>query len=128
MFNLKRPCAKCPFRTDIPGYLYGDRVDEIVSGLKAGQSFYCHETTSDEDDDEGGQTVATDESEFCAGALILMEKDGGPNQMMRIGERLRMYDHKKLDMAAPVFDTGTQMIRHHREAQGDSDQRRQRRR
>lgn len=37
--------------------------------------------------------------------LILAERDGGPNQMMRICERLGMYDPSKLDTSAPVYKT-----------------------
>lgn len=38
----------------------------------------------------------------CAGALIFLEKRYRPNQLMRISERLGMYDRTKLDMKAKV--------------------------
>ena len=47
----------------------------------------------------------------CAGALILLEKLNLPSQMMRIAERLGMYDRRKLDMLAPVFDSFVAMIK-----------------
>lgn len=104
-YSLVRPCAKCPFRNDIPAYLREDRVREIEDSLERSE-FPCHETT--EHDDEGEPMVRGDES-HCAGALILLEKIGRPSQMMRIAERLGMYDASKLDMSAPVFDDFDEM-------------------
>ena len=40
----------------------------------------------------------------------LKEKEGQPDQMMRISERLGLYDHSKLDMDAPVYDSWEHMI------------------
>ena len=61
--------------------------------------FPCHKSaTLNEDDDY----VKNKNSVACAGALIFCEKRHAPNQMMRIAERLGMYDHTKLDMKAPV--------------------------
>jgi len=51
----------------------------------------------------------TEESQHCAGALILMEKMKRPSQMMRIVERLGMYDATKLQMDAPVFSSFEEM-------------------
>jgi hypothetical protein len=42
--------------------------------------------------------------------MILLEKLGRPNQWMRIGERLGLYDPRQLKMDAPVFDTFEAMI------------------
>jgi len=47
----------------------------------------------------------------CAGALILLEKLEQPSQMMRIAERLRMYDARQLDMDAPVFESFEDMVK-----------------
>lgn len=113
MFKLHKPCAKCPFRTDVPGYLSRARANEIVTAITTKDAvFWCHETTvaSEEDD---GDMVATKSSQHCAGATILLEKIDRPNQMMRICERIRQYDRTKMDMAAPVFDTPRQFVAHH---------------
>lgn len=40
-----------------------------------------------------------------------MEKDGGPNQMARICERLGLYDHTQLDKTAPVYATWAEFVR-----------------
>jgi hypothetical protein len=117
-YKLTRPCVECPSRTDVPPYLTAARVREIERGLVRGE-FSCHETVDYdrwEDDDEGEpQYNPSGEEEHCAGALILLEKLGRPSQMMRISERLRnkdgspMYDARKLDMDAPVFDSFEEM-------------------
>jgi len=71
--------------------------------------FPCHKTTvpgPGKDDD----LVATNESQHCAGALIIMEKIERPSQMMRICERLGLYDRSKLKLDAPVFDSFVEWI------------------
>lgn len=114
-YDLKKPCAKCPFRTDCPkGWLGKRRAQQIASSIVEQQgTFACHETT--EHDDDTGEHVRTEGEQHCAGALIMLERIGRPNQMMRLCERLGMYDRTKLDMDAPVFDTPTQFVKHHTE-------------
>lgn len=117
-YNLVRPCAKCPFRTDVPPYLTSERVFEIAHDVLAGSDFYCHQTTvpAPEDDEEWGSSMmAGDRTQVCAGSLILMEKTGRPNQMMRIAERLGMYDSSRLDMDAPVHASWVDMQQHFEE-------------
>lgn len=63
------------------------------------QVYYCQDFYS-----------RTGDEQHCAGALILLEKLDRPSQMMRISERIGMYDRRKLDMDAPVFDTFRKMI------------------
>lgn len=106
-YSLKTPCPNCPFRTDVKPYLSPERVDEIRIGLERGE-FPCHKTL-DYDTEDGEESVETEKTAHCAGALILLEKEGTPSQMMRICERLGMYDRRKLDMDAPVFDSWDEM-------------------
>lgn len=110
-YGLTTPCANCPFRADIKPYLHPERVEEIQEGLERGE-FPCHKTTTLEDDADGEGThrTDTDKEMHCAGALILKEKLGESSQMMRIAERLGMYDYTKLDMDAPVYDSWEEMI------------------
>lgn len=110
-YSLVRPCAKCPFRSDIRAYLRQERVREIEDSLVRSE-FPCHETVMH---DGEGDRVRSDGEAHCAGALILLEKLGRPSQMMRIAERLGMYDASRLDMGAPVFDDFDEMA----EAQPD---------
>lgn len=104
------PCDNCPFRSDKPFHLAAGRVREIQAGLVRGD-FPCHKTTIDSDDENGCSRTATDRSQHCAGALILLEKLEEPSQMMRIMERLGGYDRRKLKMDSPVYDTWNQMVK-----------------
>ena len=112
-YGLTNPCSNCPFRTDVVPYLHRERVEDIEKSLVRGE-FYCHKTTQhDQSEDvvEGdGSYHATHDEMHCAGALILLEKMERPSQMMRIAERLRMYDRTKLNMDAPVYDSFEDMI------------------
>jgi hypothetical protein len=119
-YGLKRPCAKCPFRTDVKPFIRHGRAIEIVQMLERSE-FACHETTVDTEDDDGyGECVEGPHSQHCAGALIMLEKAGQPSQMMRICERLRgengrpMYDAAALDMSAPVYDSPEAFVEAHR--------------
>lgn len=113
---MSKPCDACPF---CPGRFLGlrlGRVIEIVEGLRSGSSFPCHKTVEHDDDDE----LLPDGGSFCAGAMIMLEKAQDPEQQpqnhaLRMAERLRLYDHKKLDLTAPVFASFDDMI----EAAGD---------
>lgn len=101
-FKLKTPCKDCPFRCDRRPFLTRARADEIAASLDRA-SFPCHKTLDynhDGDEGEGRQTPST---AHCAGALIMREHMERPGQMMRIAERLGLYDRRKLDMDAPVF-------------------------
>jgi hypothetical protein len=96
-YDLKNPCALCPFRNDA-GRLYVHPT--TLEGMAAGE-FCCHKTGKV--DDETGDIEPTRNSQHCAGALIMLEKMNRPHQMMRISERLGRYDRRKLNMEAPVF-------------------------
>lgn len=116
-FALVRPCDGCPFRVDKPGYLTGARASEIMGALLRDASFSCHKTNDFVDTDDGDtETVETEHSQHCAGALILLERLERPNQMMRWMERIGCYDRTALDMSAPVAKTPTAFIAHHRKA------------
>lgn len=108
-FNLKKPCANCPFRTDRPeqkGWLGRGRAQGIANTTG---TFSCHKTT----EATLGDKHASDKEQQCAGFLIMREHMQEPNQMMRIAERLGMYNHTQLDMAAPVFDHSSKFIAFH---------------
>lgn len=111
--QLVRPCAKCPFRTDVKPYLTRARIRDIRYGVITRQGdFYCHQTTAERDGDDGeGETVVTEKSKRCAGMTILCEKIGKPTQMMRIDERLGFYDPRLNDPNAPVFASFAAMER-----------------
>lgn len=101
-YNATRPCDNCPFRTDIEPYLTKARAREIVAALDRG-TFSCHKTTG-----VCGQKPAKET--HCTSALIMLEHINRPSQMMRIAERLGMYDRTKLDMEAPVYRSPREWI------------------
>jgi len=102
-YGLTTPCNNCPFRSDGQGItLHRARVREIERSLVRAE-FPCHKTTEERHDAEDESYIDSSNSMHCAGALILLEKLKRPSQMMRICERLGVYDHRKLDMKAPVY-------------------------
>lgn len=109
-FDMTRPCANCPFRADGLGYLRQERAEEIADALLGGATFTCHKT-NEFDDEEG--TIETADSQHCAGALIFLESQEQPNQLMRWMERLGAYDRTRLGMGAPVFQDAESFIEHH---------------
>ncbi len=109
-YTKTSPCDSCPFRYDVPGFLMPGRVDELEQSLVR-SGFPCHKTV--DHDEETGEGIERKDSIHCAGALILLEKLEQPSQMMRICERLGMYDRSKLKMDAPVFEDFSEMADHH---------------
>ena len=109
--DMTAPCDNCPFRTDAEGFhrtLGYERVEEILdSMITLQQTFQCHKTLQY---DEEGDFIEGPNAQHCAGALILLEKEERPNQMMRWMERIGQYDRTKLDMGAPVFDSVDEML------------------
>jgi hypothetical protein len=94
-YNLTTPCADCPYLIKMQRGFTLQRLFEL-----AGEgSFHCHKTGTQ--DEETGDFQPTATSSHCAGMLIFFEKRA-PNQMMRIAERLRLYDPHKLDLTAKV--------------------------
>lgn len=90
---------------------------EITHSLQRGAMFPCHKTTADVETDDGDERVTTPDSQFCAGALIAMEHSGVSNQMVRIGERLGLYDVNQMDMTSPVGTLDEFVARHNADAE-----------
>jgi hypothetical protein len=92
-YDLVKPCDSCPFRIRTTMRLTRHRAVEISSMMldSQGGTFPCHKTVdySENDEPDTGE-------QHCAGALIFAEKHQVATQMMRIAERLGIYDHKKL--------------------------------
>lgn len=115
--DLVRPCPRCPFRADVPGYLRRGRAVEIASAVAGGATFACHRTTKEIEawEGDGEELVATRDSQQCAGALIAQEHMGILNQAARMAENLGVYDASKLDMSAPVVKSLAEFVDHHGE-------------
>lgn len=88
-----RPCAKCPFRADVPNYLRSGRRIQIATAIAQGGDFPCHETTVDCYDEDGmSDRQATSDSKLCAGAIKAALASGAVPQNIRIMSRLGMID------------------------------------
>lgn len=98
-FTMTVPCSNCPFRRVGGIKLSKSRIKEIGGMMldSQGGTFPCHKTADlakrEIDIPRAGEI-------HCAGALIFAEKNGAATQMMRIAERLRIYDHAKLSESA----------------------------
>ena len=101
-FDLVRPCGECPFRTDRPPFIRAGKVREVLGGAKAwpSVSFACHKTV---DYGRGNKGRVRPNSQHCAGAAIVLMRDGQPNQAMQLAERLLAVDWGRLDMTSPVY-------------------------
>ena len=92
-YNMTEPCDACP-------YLIGSGFTFASLTRHASGEFACHKACKLDDNDN--YVPRNDKTPHCAGALIFLEKQDRPHQMMRICERIGMYDRRKLNMNAPV--------------------------
>ncbi len=110
---MRIPCDSCPFRRGEKAVrLTEARATEIA---ETDGEFPCHKTTVEGDGDDGeGEMESTKTSKICAGFLIFREKQERPNQLMRIAERIGMYDAGALMKDNPalneVFDDLDEML------------------
>lgn len=102
-YDMKVPCAKCPFRRGTPMRLLPARIREIERAVNQhnGATFPCHETVDYSNSSSGR---ATERTQHCAGALIYAEKHGVSSQLTRISERLGMYRIEELADDSLVWD------------------------
>lgn len=92
-YRMTTPCDACPFLKG-SGFAFKS-LREHASG-----EFPCHKACKL--DAEDNYVQRSERTPHCAGALIFLEKRNEPHQIMRICERLGMYDATKLDMQANV--------------------------
>lgn len=91
-YTMTTPCNECPYLIG-SGFTYRSLM-EHASG-----EFGCHKAC--ELSEEGIYEPLRD-TPHCAGALIFLEKQDSPHQMMRICERIGLYDRSQLNMNANV--------------------------
>lgn len=127
MFKAKKPCKDCPFRKDsLGGWLGRSRAKDIIETLKNDGHFLCHkhvdysdESFSEENEDmkKTYKVKATDQ--FCAGALLLMQKEEllSANVLTRMGMMGIFGDDKlypeKLTGGDLIFHESEEFISHH---------------
>lgn len=124
-FDLVRPCKNCPFRVDcLPGWLGRERATEIADALldeRPGLTFACHETTEFTEDDEGEALYTPKGGEqHCAGAMVLVDREGVANQMLQIAERFDLRNPETIvtTSEALVFTDRDAFIDHHSQERG----------
>lgn len=72
---IKKPCAHCPYRTDVKPFLTPERGEELaVAAENPYNTFYCHKTL---DHDDEGETCASEGSKVCAGFLSMQHNING---------------------------------------------------
>jgi hypothetical protein len=110
-FDIKRPCAHCPFRKDVPGYLHRERASELARQLVDDDLswFACHETTGV----KGGKRVKRSDQSHCMGAAMVLWRQGMPNVATRIALASKLLRVEDLNVSAPVFDSMDQFAKHH---------------
>ena len=94
-YNMTTPCDECPFLLG-SGFTYRSLMDH------ASGEFPCHKACDMNDETGDFEAKKGRKTPHCAGALIFLEKQKRPHQMMRICERLGFYDRTKLNMKARV--------------------------
>jgi hypothetical protein len=114
-YDLHTPCSDCPFRKEGGIRLTRARVMEVAACTEnPGGEFPCHKTVKrdedDEDDEDSCDSYDHAAAKHCAGALVFAEKQGTSSQMIRIAERLGMYDASKLRGHDDVFDSVEDML------------------
>ena len=119
-FKLSTPCANCPFLANISFSLPKQRRAEIVYAVTHDQTFACHKTTT-WDEDETGESISVDKhDQHCAGVLIILHKNHQlrDNWRLRMAMMLGLFDEKKLNVAAPVFETLSAFVNAENEGRG----------
>lgn len=107
-FDLKNPCKNCPFRKDKTRIVFScrDRAEEIEESAYR-NGFPCHLSAVDtsEDDPERGGYEFGENTQHCAGYLIMKIKEDfdyawpGVDNDEELVDRLR----GQLNLKAPVF-------------------------
>lgn len=93
-YKMTTPCSECPF-------LIGSGFTFKSLTRHASGEFPCHKAC-EINENTGDFEAKSKDTPHCAGALIFLEKRNQPHQMMRICERMGMYDHRNLNMNANV--------------------------
>jgi len=119
-FNLRKPCANCPFRTDLHtnyGWLSKARAEEISESMKE-KVFPCHNTTISSDYDDDGEEIyiSNPKEQACFGAIVTLHQEGKlfDNQMIQIAIRLGLYKgYKNINTDLPIVSDRQEFIAMH---------------
>ena len=94
MFDLKRPCKTCPFKRGNGNtfMLAPKRLDAIFEAV----AFQCHSTV-DYDQFDDPILRAGRKPQQCVGLMAILHREGEPNQIMQVAQRLIGFDAGALD-------------------------------
>ena len=97
-WRMKEKCDDCPFHESGPGRQLRDslapgRFEEIVFGLMKGEHFFCHKSTTGEEDGDG-EYIFGGKEKICAGSIELQAQAGIKSDALQILERLEMIRKK----------------------------------
>jgi hypothetical protein len=111
MFDLKAPCADCPFLKAGGIRLTPPRARQVARYFTdtQGGTFPCHKTVKATDDDDEARPMRRGE-QLCMGGILFADRLGRANQMVRIGERTG-FDITKVAGRDLVFDSLAQMLK-----------------
>ena len=128
-WDLIRPCAHCPFRSDEGRITFRgrDRAAEIEEGAYR-QGFVCHEhaeTFEDDYSDESRIGPRLDgTSQHCAGALLMYLAGGGggnvPFERLSWAKQSHVLD--RIDWQASVFESPEEFIDANHEDNSNSEE------
>jgi hypothetical protein len=124
-FDLKTPCKNCPFRMDETAIRFAvrERAEEIEESAYR-NGFPCHlSATLDEDDEDGGFEFG-DNTQHCAGALIMYLQGGASGNVPFewLSERKQEAICKRLDFDAPVYASPDDFLDSYGAAVADDDE------
>lgn len=115
LYDLKRPCKHCPFRTDETAIRFScrERAKEIEESAYR-RGFPCHESAVciEEDEFDQGGFVFGENTQHCAGAIIMFLK-AGYTAWPGIDNDDELYDRlcEQVDWKAPVFQDEEAFLR-----------------
>lgn len=114
-FELKEPCANCPFRSDENRITFNGRERaEQIEEQAYRHGFPCHASAKVKEDPLTGEEgfVFGEHTQHCAGYILLQLRDGGETPWPGIGNDEDLADRlaERLDWNAPVFETVEQFL------------------
>ena len=117
MFDRRRPCATCPFRRG-RGSTFRLGRDRLAA-IAAAPAFQCHKTVDYSDERPGPGATP----QQCAGLMAILARDGRPNQIMQVAERLGALDPAILDPGGVAYRSWDEALAAHdgREPEAEDD-------
>jgi hypothetical protein len=108
MFDLRRPCANCPFRKGVGETFQLRRLHEIFRQ----DAFQCHRTVDYAHWNDPRKRQG-DKPQQCAGLMAVLAREGKPNTIMQVASRLGHLDLAALDPEHEAYDTWADVLRAH---------------